>query len=147
MHRGFTLIELLVIVLIIGILAAVALPQYEKAVDRTRYLQAATLGRKIWEAQQRYFLANGVYATYFEELDIDMPKPRSASYIQGAGDYYFYSWGMCWLAYYTACQVNIGPGYARYFVENASQNHRCGDSAGTRGQNVCQWANSALHGK
>ena len=71
-NAGFTLIELLVVVLIMGILAAVALPQYEKAVEKSRGAQALSVLHSFMQAYQAYYLANGVYPSSFDQLDIDM---------------------------------------------------------------------------
>lgn len=90
--KAFTLIELLVVVLIIGILAAVALPQYNKAVLRARYTQLRTYSNAIVKAQKAYYMANGTYAEDWDELAVEINPPSKIScnvlYETGA---------LCWL--------------------------------------------------
>ena len=88
---GFTLIELLVVVLIIGILAAMALPQYFKAVERSRMAEAVTLMDSVAKAQRRKFMQTNRYAERFEGLDVSPKGATGGSYftkgdpVTGAG--------------------------------------------------------------
>ena len=73
-RAGFTLIEILVVVLIIGILAAIAVPQYTKAVAKSRLAGMITLGTSIVQAEKIYYMANGKYTVDMEDLDIQLPN-------------------------------------------------------------------------
>ncbi|WP_424245570.1 type IV pilus assembly protein PilE [Elusimicrobium posterum] len=76
MKNGFTLIELLVVVLIIGILAAIALPQYTKAVERAETREIVLLSRAVQNAQERHYLQNGSYTLDLEDLDIGITSNK-----------------------------------------------------------------------
>ena len=72
-NAGFTLMELLVVVLIIGVLVGVALPQYTKAVEKSRTAEALTLLRNLLTAEKSYKLASGDYTSDLTQLDLDLP--------------------------------------------------------------------------
>ncbi len=67
---GFTLIELLVVVLIIGILTAIALPQYKLAVAKSRLATMKPILTAIKAAEEAYYLANAEYTEDLNSLDI-----------------------------------------------------------------------------
>ncbi len=72
-RKGFTLIELLVVVLIIGILAGVALPQYQRSVRRARAAEAWQIGKKLLEAEKLYYMETRHYTNDMDKLRLRFP--------------------------------------------------------------------------
>lgn len=71
-YKGFTLIEMLVVVLIIGILAGIALPQYQSAVRKARVAEAKISLRALIDAEDRYILEHNDYFSSWDDLDIEI---------------------------------------------------------------------------
>ena len=126
---GFTLIELLVVVLIIGILAAVALPQYRKAVEKARIARVLPLLRSVVMAQDAHYLATGKYTTELDDLDLSIKHGNKvADYIENeklneyedveGGNLVIYSvhHGVVWIGQYVTIDFNPPDNYC--YTEN-----------------------------
>lgn len=144
--RGFTLIELLVVVLIIGILSAVALPQYNKAVKKSRFAQIVTAAKTLADAQTVYYMANGEYTTEWDQLDITLP-----SKLEIHSDTVYFKHGLCHLmGNRIACSTAGGQAVltvwpstgtrwcCAYSTDNYAASSLC---AGSMGKDMNDWFN------
>ena len=85
--KAFTLLELLVVVLIIGILAAIALPQYQMAVGKARFSELKTLTKTFQQSVQRYYIIHNTYAGINDDiqvLDVELPSESKCSIIDSS---------------------------------------------------------------
>lgn len=74
--QGFTLVELAVVVVIIGILAAFAVPRFRASVERTRSAEAFNFLATLRASQERYQYLQGTYADDLDDLDVVFTTPE-----------------------------------------------------------------------
>ena len=115
-NKAFTLIELLVVVLIIGILAAIAVPKYQLAVAKSKFSTLKDATTALKNAQEVYYLANGSYANRFDLLDIDLPGEwEEGQEINDKKEERIYSWGRCLLTINSCYCSNEDNAYQMFY--------------------------------
>ena len=79
LRKGFSLMELMITVIIITALAAVAVPQYKKAVLKSRFSALYPIVQPLAQGQESYYLNQGEYAKDLSALDVSLPGMASGT--------------------------------------------------------------------
>ena len=119
---GFTLIELLVVVLIIGILTAIAVPQYQLAVAKSEFSTLKFKTRALAEAVNRYQLATGTLPSEFSELDISLPDIKQSHSSGAAINIYFNNGEGCliWIDGWDRVRCSTKNGKVAFYYNTTS---------------------------
>jgi len=77
-EKGFTLLEMIVVVIVIGILASVTIPNYQYAMEKIKSSEGMQILAALLDAQTRYALENGGnFANLLTDLDVTIPTPSN----------------------------------------------------------------------
>lgn len=102
MKRGFTLIELLIVIIIIGVLATMAVPQYQKLVDRAKRVEAITMLSSIGTASTMYYMQysmpSATLSTNANELYVAIPSNSNWNYYNAATSTSASDYSFSWVA-------------------------------------------------
>ena len=132
------------VVLIIGVLAAVALPQYRVAVEKARYVQLLAAADAVADAQRIFFLANGAYAEDLNDLDISFPAGGNVSADGKTVTYKRFTLRNLYPAYSVVSgHTDTGPAYFRYYTGH--RQCRTGDDDAAQGR-ICKALGAVFKG-
>lgn len=91
-QAGFSLVELTIVVVILGVLAMMAVPRYQTAVERAKASESFTYLAQVEGAQERYNARTGEYAQQLGQLDVKLSAPKHFL----VGNFTSYNWQTQW---------------------------------------------------
>lgn len=109
---GFTLIELLIVVVIIGILAAIAIPKFAATKDKAKLASVRTDIRNIMSAEEAYYIDHGVYTSTLIATVFQPSQGNSMSISASGGSFTATVSNNSITAGFDACTVTVGDGSA-----------------------------------